>query len=125
MIQDERGQSLVEFALILPILLLIFAGIFDFGRVIYAHQQLELVTQEAVRLGGLGENDSTIRTYVQNHFTARDTSELTVSISPADTTRDSGDYVTVHVSYPESILQVFGDYAIPYTVKSSSTIRVE
>jgi Flp pilus assembly protein TadG len=29
---DERGQSLVEMALVLPLLLLLLAGIIDFGR---------------------------------------------------------------------------------------------
>lgn len=125
MIKDQKGQALVEFALILPILLLLLAGIFDFGRVIYKHQELELITQEAVRLAGLGEQDAVIQSYVRNHFTAGEASKLTVSISPGDTARKPGEYVTVAVSYPESILNLLGDVSIPYTVKTSSTIRVE
>src|SRR5919108_6520180 len=33
----SKGQSLVEFALILPAFLLLFAGVLDLGRVFYAH----------------------------------------------------------------------------------------
>ncbi|MEO6579018.1 MAG: TadE/TadG family type IV pilus assembly protein, partial [Candidatus Limnocylindria bacterium] len=33
--RDRRGQSAVEFALALPLLILLLVGIFDFGRAIY------------------------------------------------------------------------------------------
>ena len=32
----SKGQSLVEFALVLPVLLVLLMGVFDFGRAIYA-----------------------------------------------------------------------------------------
>jgi hypothetical protein len=35
--KHERGQSLLEFALLLPILLLILAGVLDLGRLYYAY----------------------------------------------------------------------------------------
>lgn len=92
--KKEDGQSLVEFALALPLILMLLVGVIDFGRVIHTHLQLELVTQEAVRLGGLGETDEVIRTYAKNQFSAGDSSQLTVNISPSGV-RQSGTYVTV------------------------------
>jgi Flp pilus assembly protein TadG len=47
--ERSRGQSLVEFALILPIFVLILAGIFDFGRAIYAYNTLLNASREAAR----------------------------------------------------------------------------
>ncbi len=38
--KDQKGQALVEFILILPILLLIFLGLFDIGNVFYQRYQL-------------------------------------------------------------------------------------
>ncbi|GGF28715.1 type IV pilus associated TadE family protein [Halobacillus andaensis] len=125
MVKKEDGQSLVEFALALPILLLLVIGIIDFGRVLYIHLQLELVTQESVRLGGLGQEDGSIRSYAENHFAAGDPSKLEVAITPSSGSRETGDYVTVSISYPERLLQPLGDLSIPYTVETSSTIRIE
>ncbi|RLL47031.1 pilus assembly protein [Oceanobacillus piezotolerans] len=124
MIKKQDGQSLVEFALVLPILLLLLVGIFDFGRILYTHLQLEMVAQESVRMGGLGNSDETIRSYAANQFHG-DSSKLKITITPSQTIRKAGDYVTVSLAYPEEFMNVLGDAAIPYTVKSSSTIRVE
>lgn len=124
MVRKEDGQSLVEFALILPLFLLLLIGVIDFGRILYTHMQLELVSQESVRLGGLGKTDDEIRAYAKNQFTQGDSSRLTVDISPAGT-RKPGTYVTVAISYPETLLKALGNMAVPYTIKTSSTIRVE
>ena len=124
MIKKQDGQSLVEFALVLPILLLLLVGIFDFGRILYTHLQLEMVAQESVRMGGLGNSDETIRAYAANQFHG-DSSKLEIKIIPSETARKSGDYVTVSLAYPEEFMNVLGDAAIPYTVQTSSTIRVE
>jgi Flp pilus assembly protein TadG len=52
-IRGERGQSLVEFALVLPVLLFIFMGIFDFGRVMFLYSQLSNGAREAARYGAV------------------------------------------------------------------------
>jgi hypothetical protein len=46
-----RGQSLVEFALVAPILLLIFAGAADFGRAFYAYVAIENAAKEGALYG--------------------------------------------------------------------------
>jgi Flp pilus assembly protein TadG len=48
--REQRGQALVEFALILPIFLLILFGLFDFGRAIYAYNTISQAAREAARL---------------------------------------------------------------------------
>lgn len=45
--RKERGQSLVEVALTLPILVLILSGLLDIGRVYYIYIALEEGAQEA------------------------------------------------------------------------------
>lgn len=44
-----RGQALVEFALVLPILTLLLAGFWDLGRVVLAHDALNHAAREAAR----------------------------------------------------------------------------
>lgn len=124
MIRKEDGQGLVEFALVIPLILLIIVAVFDFGRILYAHSQLELVAQESVRIAGLGQKDADIITYAQSNFTGND-ADLNITISPTESNRKPGSYVTVTLSHPESFLDILGGLSIPYTVEASSTIRVE
>jgi uncharacterized protein (UPF0333 family) len=124
-ISHEKGQSLLEFALLLPVILYLICGIIDFGRIMYTHMQINLVTQEAVRLGGLGRNDAEIRKYTMDHVDHP--SKVTVSISPSDSARKSGDYVKVsleeQVDYITPLLSKI--FPTPYRVMTDSTIRVE
>ncbi len=49
--ERERGQALVEFAVILPIFLLIVFGVFDVGRAVYVNSVLSQAAREGARLG--------------------------------------------------------------------------
>lgn len=49
--RDRRGQTLVEFALILPIFLLMLMGILDLGRAVYYSSTLSNVARETARDG--------------------------------------------------------------------------
>lgn len=51
-----RGQTLVEFALILPIFVLVLVGIFDLGRAVYVFNTLNNAAREAVRVGIVNQN---------------------------------------------------------------------
>jgi len=46
----QRSQSMVEFAIVAPLLLLLIFGIVDFGRVIYVYITLNQAVNEAVRV---------------------------------------------------------------------------
>ena len=47
--RDRRGQALVEFALVVPILLLLVLGIIDFGRAWNLHQTITDAAREGAR----------------------------------------------------------------------------
>jgi hypothetical protein len=47
--RDEEGQSLVEFALILPVFLLLAIGILDLGRAVFQVNTLAYAAREATR----------------------------------------------------------------------------
>lgn len=49
----KRGQSLVELAIALPLLLLVLLGIADFGLLLFAHVQVANATREGARAGSL------------------------------------------------------------------------
>jgi hypothetical protein len=46
---DSRGQSLVEFALIFPIFILLLVSIFDLGHVVWANDSLSNAAREGAR----------------------------------------------------------------------------
>jgi Flp pilus assembly protein TadG len=133
MIKSERGQSLTEFAIILPIFLLLVCGIFDFGRLMYAYMNMNNAAQETVRLGGLGKKDADMVAFAKNYVHLGDPSKLIVTIcvntgpcTPNDTTRKSGDYISVTLKYPVTYLTPIISKLLPApTVKAASTIRVE
>jgi Flp pilus assembly protein TadG len=70
----ERGQSMVEFAIVLPVLLMIIVGILSFGRYMnYASQQTQLA-ETAARYAALdqdpgGASSQSLQTYVQAQAT--------------------------------------------------------
>lgn len=46
---ERRGQALVEFALIVPLFILVTVGIFEGARAIYTYNALSNATREALR----------------------------------------------------------------------------
>jgi Flp pilus assembly protein TadG len=130
MIKEQKGQSLVEFALLLPLLLLLICGIVDMGRLMFAYVSLNMTTQEAVRLGGLGRSDADIRSYAENNLRVGDPSKLTVKITPeltpGQSTRKSGLDMTVTLTYSLPLITPLMTEIMPAPVLSAnSTIRVE
>lgn len=55
--RQDRGAAAVEFALLLPLLLLLVFGIIDFGRALNAQITLTQAAREGARLESLGESN--------------------------------------------------------------------
>jgi len=54
----ERGQSLTEFVLILPILLVILAGVLDLGRLYYTHVAIADAAMEGATYAAINPDDT-------------------------------------------------------------------
>jgi Flp pilus assembly protein TadG len=54
--QADDGAAAVEFALILPILLLLILGMFEFGRIFNAQIQVSNAAREAARVMAIRDN---------------------------------------------------------------------
>lgn len=95
--RKEDGQSMVEFALILPIFLLILCGIIDFGWLFYNQLSLNNACREGARYAVVNTADNADTQAIINHIEnttttvfANDGIDITVAYSaPADPT--SGD----------------------------------
>ena len=67
----ERGAAAVEFALILPVLLLIVGGVIDFGWAYYNQIVLSNAARDGVRLVSLNAGSSPTPTFTQATIQAR------------------------------------------------------
>lgn len=57
---DGRGQSLVEFSLVIPLFLLLLIGIFDLGRAVFAYNTLTNAAREGARMAIVNQDTATI-----------------------------------------------------------------
>ncbi|NIN68292.1 MAG: pilus assembly protein, partial [Anaerolineae bacterium] len=61
---SRRGQGLVEFSLVLPLLLIFFMGIIEFSRLFIIYTTVTSASREAARYGAsVGDNPSGIPRY--------------------------------------------------------------
>ena len=134
----QAGAELIEFALVLPILLLIVMGIFDFSFAFQRYQILTNAAREGARVGVLpGYGDADITARVLEYATA---SGLPDAVSLLSTTVDRStiglvgntfDVVTVNASYPHPftflapIAALFGGEFGAISLTGSATMRVE
>ncbi len=123
----ERGQALVEMALILPVLLLLIFGIIEFGRIFNAYLIVTNAAREGARAGIVGGSDLKIYQTVEGSAATLDTLQLTVDVTPSSAYRVRGAALTVAVDYPVAIYTpvISNIVGNPYIVHGSSTMRVE
>lgn len=130
--RDERGQSLVEFAIVLPILVLLLVGIVNVGVWYWSDIDLTSATREAGRLLISSSNDPNAIQDVENRLAANLGSEVnpsnlqySFSPAPASTTPlwPSGTTVTMNVVYPDP-MSVLG-IAMASSMTTSAQVRVQ
>lgn len=80
--KKRRGQALVEFALLLPILLVILVGILEFGRVLFIYVNLFNSAREGARLGIVNPTNPTqIRQTVLDRLILVDPAQVNVTVN--------------------------------------------
>lgn len=81
--RSERGQDLVEYAIIIPIFLMFLMFIADFGRVIFYMSMLQGAAREGARLAIIDPDDTAgIQARVQNFSGGMDPADLTITSGP-------------------------------------------
>lgn len=100
--KKENGQAIVEFAIVLPLLLLIICAIIDFGWLFYNQLSLENCAREGVRYAAVNAGNSDCVTLTQAKINAvsvnsiKDSLNVSVVFSSPQTPCD-GD-ITVSVA---------------------------
>lgn len=129
--KKNRGQELVEFALVLPVLILIIMGTMEYGRAYYTSSLLQNAAREGARYGILhptvvtssdGADPNNITARAKGFITGLNSSKLTIDVSYPDGDTSRGSRVRVTVSYLyESIVP----FLHAYTMRGNSTMHIE
>ena len=135
--KSEKGQAAVEFALILPILILLICGVIDFGRMLYTANSLTTVCERAARYASIDyatkQDKEVIRTYINDTLIPPgidkiETDGVTDPLDVQPIPRVSGGTVTVKITYTMTYITPFISNLLSATTKTmnfSSTCRVE
>ncbi len=104
--REDKGQSLVEFVLVLPIFLVLLFAIIDFGMGFHAWLTVTNSAREGARLGAVGGTQAAIIQRVKDTAGSLDQAKLTVNVTNAQGT--PGSSVIVDVSYDYDLITPLG-----------------
>jgi Flp pilus assembly protein TadG len=124
-LRRQNGQAMVEFALILPILMMVLWGAIDFGRAFWTYQQVSAAASEGARRAAVSRadanRDNTVITATRDAAPNLNADEMDVDV---ESDWDPGDEVTVTVTYPVEI-DIIGMVILDDDLESERTARVE
>jgi Flp pilus assembly protein TadG len=132
---SQRGQALVEFAVVLPMLMLLVVGILTFGRYMDYTQQETQLASEAARSAGVNFNPpgtETIQAYIAAQATGEllnGSSDVTTPIQvflyyPTGSSNTVGSSVRACVTATVRLLPILGAVTSVQLVETA-TMRIE
>lgn len=106
----DAGGSAVELALVLPALIIILFGIFDFGRAFLTQHGLSAAAREGARMAIAARpvTDGDVEERIQTYLSGANIDDADISIAPSANGAESGDEITVTVEkdFSMSVLPV-------------------
>jgi Flp pilus assembly protein TadG len=121
---NERGQELVEFALVFPLLMLLVLGIIDFSVVVFSYNTIANAAREGVRYGIVNPDDEEgIEERVRDRALALNQATLEVEVTVEDPT------IQVTVRYEASLMTgpvidaIGGSPTLP--LETAAVMRIE
>jgi Flp pilus assembly protein TadG len=126
-IRSEKGQAAVELALVLPVLVLLLCGIMEFGRVYDASLVITQAAREGARAGAVGDTDAQVTSAVKTVAGSLNQNNLSITISPPQSSRTSGDNITVEINYSVQLVAPVISKLVPnpFPLSASTTMLVE
>jgi Flp pilus assembly protein TadG len=125
----QRGDGLVEFALVVPVIVIAFMAIFDMGRAFFVFNVIANMAREGARYGTIAPCDSDeIRARANASAAGLDPALLTITSNAvpgcpgADTIQVQVDYQFYPVT--PFVVQLLGGASF-VTLSSTSTMTVE
>lgn len=94
---NERGQTLVEFALILPLMLVLIFALVDFGRAFHTWLVVTNSAREGARVGAVQGDTNAIQARINDSMASLDTSQLAITLTNVE--GDRGETIEVDLVY--------------------------
>jgi Flp pilus assembly protein TadG len=133
--RSERGQSLVEFALVLPMLLVVLFAIVDFGRMFQGYVSLTNATREGARMAttGCGKTDLCTTTEISDRVKATASGLAPTTTVSYPGAKKSGTSVVVQsqatITFITPLAKMMsligGSLSGSFTLKSTADMRIE
>jgi Flp pilus assembly protein TadG len=117
----ERGAAAVEFALVLPILLLLIFGIAECGRAYYIQTALSGAAREGVRVMALQDDAAEARATTKAAATGLAVTDSQISVTPTTCSGTTTGTATVTVTYPVQLMS--GLFGAGITLTGKGTMR--
>ena len=76
-----RGQALVEFALVIPIFLLLLVAIFDMGRAVFAYNTLTNAAREGARMAIVNQYKPSVLAHAKSETAIVELDDPSVSVT--------------------------------------------
>ena len=112
-IADEQGQSMVETALVLPLLLLVLCGIIDFGWIYSNQYKVEYAAYNGARFASMNASN----------YTTDELFELAIRVRVAQNLKDGDkDHVEVELDWDSREATITIDYPVKTLTFVASTI---
>ncbi len=103
-LRQRRGASVVEFAIVAPVFIMLVFGMIEYGRMVMVQQVITNASREGARRAIVdGATTSEIQTLVKDYLQggAMKTTNLTIVVTPnPPSSAKSGDPVTVRLEMP-------------------------
>jgi Flp pilus assembly protein TadG len=143
-INNQNGAAMVEFAIVLPLLLMLIFGMIEFSIMLYDKAMLTNAAREGTRFGilfrtdpipvtGPGSIPYTVDNYLQNNLISLGDPTVTWTTSVSGTCTAAGAPITVTVTYPYDFLVFpniqklmdFDPLSDTLTLSATTTMRCE
>jgi hypothetical protein len=111
---STRGQTLVEFALVFPIAILLLMAVFDVGRAVFAYNGLTNAAREGARLAIVNQDESLIEDRVTAMTFGTGVSNL-----------GDPDFVRFHREEPDLDTPTSNPVCMPMAVGCMAVVNVE
>jgi len=136
--RSERGSAIVEMALVMPVLILMVAGLVDFGRNIYSAASLENAARAGVQYAQLypGDGPGLVATVQGAGGVANDATvtweaycvcpngaRTACDVFCSDTSKPMW-LIAVAVSQPFRTVLPYSDFILPTAIGGNAVIRV-
>jgi uncharacterized protein (UPF0333 family) len=124
---NKKGQSVVETALVLPIILLLLLGMFEISRVFGSYLLITYVSRESARMAAVGKTDADIIQNVYDKSALLNVENVQIIIDPIEGYRKTGDDISISIKYKVAIYAPIIQNILPnpLNIEAKTVMRVE